>query len=197
MKKTNKIVFILALILPLCSCQYDNRSALEKEIDAVNAQCDFRLNSKLEDFPVSWYGSVGHSNDKFSFKETRDDGVDVYTCGSYDTLPTEFYYRDGLEVGFKTADPQFGFSIFGRYIGTPIYHFQGYSKKDLYGELMDRGYEWEPNIDHDREATAMPNGDRYSWNLLVFEGKLHINYSRDVIYAFNGSLKEIEVFLDK
>lgn len=48
-----KKMSIFGVLLPLiCSC--NTKSSLEKEIDEVNEQCNFRLGMKLEDFPPSW-----------------------------------------------------------------------------------------------------------------------------------------------
>ena len=57
----------------------------------------------------------------FEYKEKRSDGVDVYTYGVKNGLETEFYYRNDAAVGFKTRDPEFGFSYFGYTIGYPIW----------------------------------------------------------------------------
>lgn len=137
--KAKAILLTILSILPLCSC--DTRSGLDKQIDMVNRQCGFMLNSKLEDFPPSWQGEFRGTLEHFEFKKTRQDGIDVYTCGTWDYLTTEFYYRDGLEVGFKTRDPQFYFSIFGRTIGSPIYSFEGANYKDLTTVLIERSYD--------------------------------------------------------
>ncbi len=191
--KAKGLLTTCLLVLSLGSC--NTKSELEKEIEAVNKECGFRLNSKIEDFPASWHGTVRRTNEKFQFKETRDDGVDVYTCGTYDYLTTEFYFRDGLEVGLKTRDPQFGFSIFGRYLGAPIWSIKDSNYKDLISIFSERSYDYEP--DGHRDPDVLPNGYIYSWVTNVYKNKLHINYSWEPIYTFDGSLTEIEVFLDK
>ena len=64
--------------------------------------------------------SASSEPESFEFKETRPDGVDVYTCGTENGFTTEFYFRDGLEVGFWTRDAGFGFSIFGKLSATQV-----------------------------------------------------------------------------
>lgn len=186
-----KILFVLLLVSPLCSC--DTRSKLEKEIEVLNKECNFRLNTKLEDFPVSWKGRLNLSSERFGFKETREDGVDVYTCGTCDYLTTEFYYRNGLQVGFRTRDPQFGFSIFDRTIGSPTYPFDGYKYELLDKTLRDRGYEWNGH----REGYLLPDHRTLAWSLWLYEGKLHLNFTREWDFTANVCMKGIEVFLDE
>ncbi len=200
--KTKKILTMLLFVLPLCSC--DTRSDLEKEIDEVNKQCGFRLNTKLEDFPPTWKKEILHkwadedgykAAEHFQFKETRDDGIDVYTCGTYDYLTTEFYYRDGLLAGLKTRDPQFGFSVFGRFLGTPFWPFTGGTDfESPLSILYNRGYKAEYE---EREGDRLPNGLVYTWVAFTYKDKLHIAISREPNYSFNESIKEFEVFLDK
>lgn len=36
----------------------------------------------------------------------------------------------------------------------------------------------------------------YAWNGYRFENKLHIHYSCGPVYSFNGSIFELEVFLE-
>ncbi len=191
--KVKKILSICLLALPLCSCS--TKSDIENEIDVLNSECGFILNTKIEDFPECWKGCVYHTRERFHFKETRDDGVDVYTCGTYDYLTTEFYYRDGLQVGFRTRDPQFGFSIFGRMLGSPYYAFEGCNYKFLPAIMWDKNF--EHNFDEDRRGDVLPNGHVYSWDLYVYKEKIHLNFSREPEYSFNDSLREFEVFVDK
>lgn len=183
MKKS--ILLSLALLPIVCSC--DNRTTLQKKIDEVNEQCNFRINYKLEDFGRLWDSKYSGQieTDHFKFKERREDGIDVYTLGTVDYLTTEFYFRLGFLKGFKTRDPDFGFSIYGYTIRYPSYN--------LDEKLLSKGFEFVSSDRH-READVLPNGVRYVWNEFYFE-KLHINYSYNLLYSIAANITEIEVFL--
>lgn len=110
--KTKDVILLSSLIPFFCSC--NTKTSLQKEIDVVNEECNFRLGMKLEDFPPSWkekYHPGGESNENFHFQKNND-GIDVYNCGTENGFTTEFYFKDGLEIGFRTRDlaPAFPFS---------------------------------------------------------------------------------------
>lgn len=194
------MVLFGALAPLICSCSTKN--SLEKEVDAVNDQCNFRLNTKLEDFSPFWMTKYHYTVDPFTFsepeyfefKETRSDGVDVYTCGTENYFTTEFYFKNGLEVGFRTRDPNFGFSIFGKTIGYPSHGSAGRYEDSVTYLLDKRGYN---QCSGHRKADVMGDGNLiYAWHEYNFENKLHIRYSSGPMYSFNGSVFELEVLLE-
>ena len=194
MKFKNISLLVAALVPFLFSC--NDKSELNKKIDEVNEQCGFMLNSDLKDFPTLWKRrcKTDGTYDNFGFKEKRD-GIDVYECGSYNGLTTEFYFHAKKQVGFKTRDPEFGFSIYGRTIGYPSYGYMNNFDDSAFHVLQEKGFDWKEDWNN-KTPIVLPNGTTYVWDLFSFENKLHINYTRDVKYTFGASIVELEVFLD-
>ena len=190
-----KKMSIFGVLLPLiCSC--NTKTSLQKEIDVVNEECNFRLGMKLEDFPPSWkekYHPGSESNENFHLQKNND-GIDIYNCGTENGFTTEFYFKDGLEIGFRTRDPGFGFSVFGKTIGYPCYGSAGHWEDSAFYILINRGYS---SCSHHREPTEAGDGYvRYAWYEYNFEDRLHIHFSCSPIYTFDGNIIELEVFLE-
>ena len=192
-----KIILIASSLLSILLCSCHIKSALEKKIDELNEQCNFRLNTKFEDFPSIWKTKNWPDRypEYFEYQSETEDGLFTYRCGTVDYFTTEFYFRDKKQVGFKTRDPEFGFSIYGYKIGSPAYGNQTTPDNDIEKTLYSNGFVIEDS-QNEREKDVLPNGKKYTWKLSSFENKLHINYSVDLKNSYCYSLAEIEVFLD-
>lgn len=194
----NKRMLLISICaLSLFSC--DSRSTIQKETDELNNYLRSFLGSKPDEFfqtlkISSRVFSDDWSKATFQFKETRDDGVDVYTCGSKNGLETQFYYRNDMAVGLRTRDPQFGLTIYGYYPGYPVYSpYENYDS--LFDALENHGFKIETGlIEH--EIDQNENYIRYPWCSAVFEEKLHISFSWNELYSVGGSLHTMEVILD-
>lgn len=174
--------------MSLCSCQ----SKLEKEVDAVNEGCNMMLGSSIDDFPDRW-------NKNFKFKETTSDGLNIYTCGTHNGSWTYFIYKNGIQVGLRTSDPQFGFSIFGKTIGYPGWGTQNKRSDCLMDILIDRGYGIVAGSDVYHSLLVGLDNIRYSWTRFSYEEKLYVSYAWDVDnqYTCSGSIGAIEFFLNE
>lgn len=189
------------ICMTLCACNAKN--SLSKEIEEANTYCNFILGSKLEDFPHHWkegaYIGNGENAEAFHFKEMREDGVDVYSCGKMNTFETLFYFRDGLNVGVTTPDPEYGFSIFGKTIGYPAYGTQGNFDDGAFDALDNRGYVEDKRGPDGKAEVVMGNDPylRFVWRRFTYADKLHVGFAYDPMYSYDGNIAIISVFLDK
>ena len=201
MKKTYLLIAASVLFsLPSCSKQ----DVFQERIDDVNKGLFSILGSKPKDIyrclGLQYGGSKTISSDDgkqtdFEYKEKRSDGVDVYTYGVKNGLETEFYYRNDAAVGFKTRDPEFGFSYFGYTIGYPIWsHFGEYTS--LPSALYQRGYDTDVVSEKREEDTWNGHPKYYAWYSATFQNKLHLEFSWDEMYTLNGSMRTMSVFID-
>lgn len=70
--KTKDVILLSSLIPFFCSC--NTKTSLQKEIDVVNEECNFRLGMKLEDFPPNWkekYHPGSESNENFHLQKKQ------------------------------------------------------------------------------------------------------------------------------
>lgn len=134
---------------------------------------------------------------KFEYSEKRDD-VDVYACGVMNGGPTEFYFRNGINVGFVTREPEFGFTLYGNPIGYPVFDAHGKWSNSLFNVLRERGYDDDDDAEKGRSKDSGINENfRYSWRRFKYKEKLHVAFASNVIYTCDGNLAVMEVFVDK
>ncbi len=204
-----KILFIAFAIIPLlASCNRQN--SIQEEMKALAEIGDLPLTLTKEkcDYLYTYDYSNIYENIYESFHYRYSEtayGVDIYTCGVVNGGETRFYFRDGINVGFATRDPQFGFSILGRTIGSPVYgqRDEGYDK-DLYTELMNRGFEedfeMQNTLPSETPAWSIVRKNKPQYTTvrcMTYQEKLHINYCYDPIYSFRASMVGMEVFLEE
>lgn len=200
MKKKTILMFSLCF-LSLVSCNAKNE--MQKAIDELNSSgLQGFLGSKLENFKDTLHIRYNFLSDDgseaiFQFKETRDDGVDVYSFGTKYYLETQFYYRNDIAVGFKTRDPGFGLTIYGYGIDYPAWRNlkQEDGDAELFTTLIQKGFEKEIGKDI-WEDDPVNEKCAYSWCLFTFQNKLHVNYSWNSTYSAGYSMRTMEVFLD-
>ena len=108
----------MGIIIPsltfLCSCERKN--TLVEEEDAFLSQSISPIGIKYDNF---------YYKNKMTFKERRTNGIDVYSLKDShsidDGVGTLFYFKDGINVGYRTSNPEYGFTIFGNQIGSSFW----------------------------------------------------------------------------
>ncbi len=200
MKKA-KILCCLFLIPLLVSCNKQN--TLEEEINELTEKGNLLIGMSLNDcmkiIGDDYYNTFGsfYSIGKFEYSERRGN-VDVYTCGVMNGGPTEFYFRNNVNIGFMTRDPEFGFTLFGKPIGYPIFGAHGKWDDSLFTIFENRGYEDDPDT---KEKKAKDSGidDQfyYSWKCWKYKEKLHVAVASNVIYTLDGNMAVMEVLVDE
>lgn len=121
--------------------------------------------------------------DELVFEEEKE-GIDIYKVEGDMTLDegidTMFYFKDGRNVGFRTADPKYGFNILGDNLYSRVFDNTPTTsaEQSLYTQLWKRN--WEPSrkekvltlSEHLGAAKTINGIERgYGWTSLSYEKK--------------------------
>lgn len=163
MKRTRIFLCVGVIISSLTSC--NNEKTSESVFNDVISNSCTPIGIKYENFP--W-------KEALKFKEEKEDGTQVYFADDgftyWDPEGTLFYFRDGVNVGFHTSNPEFGFTILGYSIGAP-YFGNSIVKNCLYKSLQNHGYKNRIGSDtsHHPGIRAEDNSYSYVWYCASYE----------------------------
>lgn len=153
--KKSSIMFLAGAVL--CSLPSCGAKTPESVFNDVISNSYTPLGEKYENF--RWRNAL-------RFKEEKSDGTKVYTVDDgytyWDPTGTLFYFRNGINVGFHTSNPEFEFTILGYHIGTPYFGYP--DKKDcLWEALQNRGYNNRIGSDTDNHPVIRADDSSYSY----------------------------------
>ncbi len=207
MRLRSKSAFVLLCLASLLS-SCNKQNTIQEEMKALEENGCFFLNKTLEYVKGkigSWkfYDIYGDEPKKIGmFEYSKKIGTtDVYTCGTFNGQETRFYFRDNVNVGFSTRDPQFGFSLFGKTIGGPTYGMDGeWWDNSIVGKFDSRGYEFDA-VRHEEpsELSILDINEplNCAYRYMTYKEKLHVNFGRECINSFCNSMLAMEVYLDE
>lgn len=184
------LTFILSL-LPSCS----NQKSASSEIDDLLSNSHLPLETKIDSFMY----------DKTALnKVSEEDGCTVYKIYDCHTINDDmgslFYFKNDVNVGFRTSNPESAFNILGFNIGCAAYSNLFDGSDGLVTTLLKRGWKYAPELS---DSKHMPIKDEessylYKWVSLEYEHSslLEINLA---IETLNGTFAVgfFEMFLNK
>lgn len=204
--KKKYILTIFCLIPLLSSCNKQN--TIQEEMKTLEDNGCFFLNKTLDYIKEkigSWkfydiYQDEPKKIGVFEYSKTIAN-TDVYTCGIFNEQETRFYFRDNVNVGFSTRDPQFGFSLFGKTIGGPTYGMNGeWWDNSIVATFNSRGY-WvdSENPDSQSQLSIIDINEplNCAYRYLTYQDKLHVHFGRECINSFCNSMLAMEVYLEE
>ncbi len=210
-KNKNVLTFLCLFPLFLTSCNKQN--TIQEEMETLENNGCFLLNKTYERIFKGFYGTEckGEFFDIYS-KELKNTGefeylktiskTDVYTAGIFNGQQTRFYFRDGINVGFSTRDPQFGQSLFGCTIGSPTrdYLNDGWNNS-LIAKFNERG--WTCTYERDEEERSelsvfdLDEPISLVHRYMKYKDKLHVNFGFENKYSLNWNMMSLEIYLDE
>lgn len=145
---------------------------------------------------------IGDSYDSFFCKnqliyQEKKEGIDIYKVEGDIVIDegenTLFYFKDGINIGFKTSDPKYGFDILGNRLYSLLFSSLLINQKEeLYTNLYNRA--WRPVNDDDKVfklsnhpgARKEENGitHSYGWSFLTY--KISSDLIINMEYEFRG-----------
>ena len=211
--KKRKYIFTFLCIIPLFTTSCNRQNTIQEEIAVLEKNGCLLLNKTYEYIHKHAYGAEcrGRFYDiyakelKFTgeFKYSKAIGkTEVYTAGAFNGQETVLYFRDGINVGFSTRDPQFGLSLFGCTIGSPS---QGYITKfwedSVVAKFHERGwlYDYQRLEKEYSELSVLDINPpiNTTHRYMYYQNKLHVNYGMKTIESLGWSMISLEVYLDE
>ena len=208
MKKNNILLAFLCTI-PLFTTSCNKQNTIQEEIAVLENNGCFFLNKTFQEI----YDKLGcrkfydiYSEElkytgKFEYSKTVGK-TEVYTAGAFNGQETMLYFRDGINVGFSTRDPQFGLSLFGCTIGSPSH---GYITKfwddSVVAKFHERGwvYDYQRLEKEYSELSVLDINPPINTphRYMYYQNKLHVNYGMRTIESLGWSMISLEVYLDE
>ncbi len=211
--KKRKYIFMFLCTISLFTTSCNKQNIIQEELAVLEKNGCLLLNKTYEYIHKHAYGAEGRGRFydiyakelKFTgeFKYSKTVGkTEVYTAGAFNGQETMLYFRDGINVGFSTRDPQFGLSLFGCTIGSPSH---GYITKfwddSVVAKFHERGwvYDYQRLEKEYSELSVLDINPPINTphRYMYYQNKLHVNYGMKTIESLGWSMISLEVYLDE
>ncbi len=205
----NKSVLAFLCAIPLLATSCNKQNTIQEEMTVLENNGCFLLNKTFQEI----YDKIGFHDfydiysgepkftGKFQYSKTIGK-TDVYTAGTFNGQETKLYFRDGINVGFSTRDPQFGLSLFGRTIGSPTHgYINNWWDNSVVAKFHDRGwvYDYDRLEEEYSELSVFDiNPPEYTVpRYMYYQEKLHVNYGMKPLESLCWNMVSLEVYLDE
>lgn len=211
--KKRKYIFTFLCLSPLLLTSCNKQNTIDDEIETLANNGCFFLSKTYERIFDKFYGTNcrGRFYDiyakelkftgKFEYSKTIGK-TEVYTAGAFNGQETVFYFRDDINVGFSTRDPQLGLSLFGCTLGSPTRDYMNDNwDNSLIAKFNARGW----NCTYERLEEERSELSTFDINepielvhrYMTYQDKLHVNFGFENQYSLSWNMMSLEVYLDE
>ena len=208
MKKNNMLLAFLCTI-PLFMTSCNKQNTIQEEIAVLENNGCFFLNKTFQEIYdklgsrkfYDIYSEELEYTGKFEYSKTIGK-TEVYTAGAFNGQETMLYFRDGINVGFSTRDPQFGLSLFGCTLGSPTRDYMNDSwDNSLIAKFNARGWNCTyERLEEDRSELSIFDINEpieLVHRYMTYQDKLHVNFGFENQYSLSWNMMSLEVYLDE
>ncbi len=211
--KKRKYIFMFLCTISLFTTSCNKQNTIQEELAVLEKNGCLLLNKTYEYIHKHAYGAEGRGRFydiyakelKFTgeFKYSKTVGkTEVYTAGAFNGQETMLYFRDGINVGFSTRDPQFGLSLFGCTLGSPTRDYMNDSwDNSLIAKFNARGWicTYERLEEEHSELSIFDINEPIELvhRYMTYQDKLHVNFGFENQYSLSWNMMSLEVYLDE